>query len=183
LAVGGPAATVAAQTPAAGMAPGEAASGAGAREDPALRAAIQALLAQVEICWRTLDTPALEGLWDTSHPPLYVAEESTEIHTTFPSLRRYWTNARDSTVKMGLTLGRPDIVPLSGELVTAMYPLHWECLLKGETAPIGGDNRAFSVLRRVNGAWRFTQYVEAPLAPLVYLHQLYERSVSKDFGR
>jgi hypothetical protein len=84
---------------------------------------------------------------------------------------------------MGLRLGPPDIVPLADNLLTAMYSLHWECVLKGETAPIGGDNRAFSVLRRVGGQWKFTQYVEAPLAPIIYLHQLYEKSVTPGFGR
>jgi hypothetical protein len=152
-------------------------------EDAGLRTAVEKLLAEVAARWRTLDTPALESLWDHGHPPLYVAEESTEIHTSFESLRAYWTAARDSTLKMGLRLGRPEIVPLGADLVTAMYPLHWECVLKGQTTPIGGDNRAFSVLRHVDGQWRFTQYIEAPLAPLVYMQHLYEQSVTPGFGR
>jgi hypothetical protein len=152
-------------------------------DDPGLRLAVETLLAEVATRWRTLDTPALESLWDHGHPPLYVAEESTEIHKSFESLRAYWTAARDSTLKMGLRLGRPEIVPLAPDLVTAMYPLHWECVLKGQTTPIGGDNRAFSVLRHVDGQWRFTQYIEAPLAPLVYMQHLYEQSVTPGFGR
>ena len=84
---------------------------------------------------------------------------------------------------MGIQLGRPEILPLSSDLVTAMYPLHWECVLKGQSTPLGGDNRAFSVLRRVDGQWLFTQYIEAPLAPLVYIQHLYEESVTPGFGR
>ena len=144
---------------------------------------VEALLAEVARHWRSLELDRLEELWDKSHPPLYIAEEADEIHTSFEAIRRYWTLTRGMMLKMGVEFGRPTILPLGDGLVTAIFTLHWECLIKGQSAPVGGDNRATAVLRRVGDHWRFTQYVEAPLAPIVYIRRLYERSVTPGFGR
>ncbi len=152
------------------------------RVDAATRDAVHGLLKTVEAHWRRLELDRLEPLWDGSRAPLYIAEEAAEIHTSFEALRRYWEFTRASIVKMGLELGEPEILPLAPDLVTAVYTLHWECLMKGQTTPVGGDNRACAVLRRVDGEWRFTQYIEAPLAPIVYIRELYQRSVSPGFG-
>jgi hypothetical protein len=150
--------------------------------DAATHAAVAELLATVESRWRTLDLAALESLWDTSRAPLYIAEEAGEVHTSFEAIRGYWAFTRSIIEKMDLRLGRPDLVPLGADLLTAVYPLHWECLIKGQKAPVGGDNRACAVLRRIGGSWRFTQYIEAPLAPIVYMRQLYEQTVRPGFG-
>ncbi len=150
--------------------------------DNATQDSVQALLGRVEGYWRALDLAPLETLWDTSRPPLYIAEEASEIHTSFEAIRRYWAFTRSIIEKMDLQLGRPEIVRLGDDLVTAVYPLHWECLIKGQKAPVGGDNRACAVLRRIGGNWLFTQYVEAPLAPIVYLRRLYEQAVSPEFS-
>ena len=144
---------------------------------------IEAVLAEVAQRWRSLELDRLEELWDTSHPPLYIAEEADEIHTSFEAIRRYWTTTRGMMLEMGVEFGRPAIIPLGDGLVTAVFTLHWECLIKGQQAPVGGDNRASAVFRRVGETWRFTQYVEAPLAPIVYIRRLYERSVTPGFGR
>lgn len=158
------------------------ASGSPVVVDAATREAVKALLKTVETHWRSLELDRLEALWDKSGAPLYIAEEASAIHTSFEAIRQYWDFTRSTIVKMGLELGPPDIVPLAPDLVTAVYTLHWECLMKGQKAPVGGDNRACAVLRRVEGKWLFTQYIEAPLAPIVYMRQLYERSVGASFG-
>jgi hypothetical protein len=150
--------------------------------DAATRAAVRALLARVEHLWRSLDLEPLESLWDTSRQPLYIAEEADAIHTSFEAMRAYWTFTRSIIEKMDLVLGPAELLPLAPDLVTAVYSLHWECRIRGQAAPVGGDNRVAAVLRRVGEDWRFTQYVEAPLAPIVYMRRLYERSVRADFG-
>ncbi len=156
--------------------------GGAAPVDAATGEAVQALLKTVESHWRSLELDRLEALWDKSRAPLYIAEEASAIHTSFEAIREYWDFTRSTIVKMGLELGPPEIVPLSADLVTAVYTLHWECLMKGQKSPVGGDNRASAVLRRVEDKWLFTQYIEAPLAPIVYMRQLYERSVGAGFG-
>jgi len=150
--------------------------------DATTHAAVAELLATVERRWRDLDLAALESLWDTTRAPFYIAEEAGEIHTSFEAIRAYWAFTRSIIEKMDLRLGRAELVSLGPDLLTAVYSLHWECLIKGQKAPVGGDNRACAVLRRIEGSWRFTQYIEAPLAPIVYIRQLYEQSVRPGFG-
>jgi hypothetical protein len=150
--------------------------------DAGTRHEVEALLARIQVLWQALDFERSEELWDRAHAPLYIAEEDAQIHTSFESLRRYWRLTHDTFDKLGLRMGPVQIVALAPDLITIIYPMYWDGLIKGRAAPVGGEVRATAVLRRVDRVWKFTQWVEAPLAPPVYLRMLYERSVTPGFG-
>jgi hypothetical protein len=51
--------------------------------------------------------------------------------------------------------------------------MEWQAAIKPEVEKLGGYVRVVAVLRRSQAGWRFVSYVEAPLAPIVYLGELY----------
>ena len=53
---------------------------------------------------------------------------------------------------------------------------------EGYEKPVGADNRAVALFRKLPEGWRICRYVEAPLAPILYMRKLYENSVEADFG-
>ena len=46
---------------------------------------------------------------------------------------------------------------------------------------MGGDNHVAATLKKVDGDWRLTSWVEAPDAPILYIADLYLKNVRKDF--
>ena len=70
---------------------------------------------------------------------------------------------------------------LSPDIVSVVYAMHWDARVRGAATPLGGDNRVCATLRRTSAGWRFIQYVESPLAPIVYMKRLYEQSVTPGF--
>lgn len=146
--------------------------------DAATRAALEELLRGVERCWNALALADLEAVWDLSSPPLYLPEEADRLLLTWDDVRAYFRVTLDSIERMHLEIGAPQFVPLAPDLVSGFWEFHWDARIRGRTAPVGADNRAFAVFRRTPAGWKFAQYVEAPLAPIVYVRKLYERDVS-----
>jgi len=149
--------------------------------DPEL-AAIRHLLADLESAWRTLDFVALRALWDETREPVYFAEEAPEPLLDWSALQSYWDLTRASIEAMGMritaVLGTRELAP---GFVSVVYTMHWDARRRGSTTPLGGDNRVCATLHRTSTGWRFVQYVESPLAPIVYMKRLYEQSVTPGF--
>ena len=145
-------------------------------------AAIRHVLADLERAWRTLDFAALRGLWDDSCEPVYFAEEAPEPLLDWAALQSYWDVTRASIESMGMRItavhGARELAPT---LVSVVYAMHWDARVRGAATPVGGDNRVCATLRRTPTGWRFVQYVESPLAPIVYMKRLYEQSVTPGF--
>ena len=51
----------------------------------------------------------------------------------------------------------------------------------GQDKPVGGDLRVTAVFRKTPAGWRLFHYVEAPLAPIIYVRRLYQGQVDADF--
>ena len=143
--------------------------------------AIDAVLRAAERAWAASDFAALKALWDSSTPPLYLAEESREVCATWPQLDDYWaaTNSAARAVSMRIS----DVVyrPLTSDLISTFYQMHWNFQTPDTQAPVGGDVRVYALFRRTAQGWRFTQYIEAPIAPIVYIRKLYEQQVDPGF--
>lgn len=146
------------------------------------RQAIETALGELEQAWRTLDFERIRSLWDVSRAPLYQAEEALEPCTSWAQLDAYWARTRSGIAHMGLRIERPiRFHAVDDELVTALYDMHWDALVKGDARPMGGDNRVFNTFRRTPAGWRMTHYVEAPLAPILYVRRLYEYATDPEF--
>ena len=150
--------------------------------DPTIRAAILVLLDDLEQCWRTLDFERLRRLWDSTRDPVYQAEEAASPCLDWPALHRYWETTGRAIERMGMRI-TSDVTlhELAPGLVTAVYGMHWDALIRGDQKPVGGDNRVFASFRLTDAGWRFAQYVESPLAPIMYLKKLYQDSVTPGF--
>ena len=145
-------------------------------------ASIRRVLADLELAWRTLDFVALRSLWDDSREPVYFAEEAPEPLLDWAALAAYWDLTRSSIEAMGMRITSVHGVrELAPDLVSVVYSMHWDARVRGAATPVGGDNRVCATLRRTSEGWRFVQYVESPLAPIVYMKRLYEQSVTPGF--
>jgi hypothetical protein len=137
---------------------------------------IELTIQMYRACWTRLDFAGLKSLWDPAEPePVYLAEEVGQALIGWDSIERYWSATRQSTSSIRLDTWNLHARPLGAELASAIYDLRWIGEFAGYSRPIGGDTRVAAVLRRRDGSWRFIQYVEAPLAPIVYLRRSCER--------
>ncbi len=151
--------------------------------DIADRAAILDLLAELEQGWRDLDFARIRRLWDPAHDPIYFAEEAAQPRLDWEQLQAYWDFTGRAIEKMGMNIvDDPVLRELAPGLVTAIYRMHWDALVRGESRPMGGDNRVCATFRRTPAGWKFAQYVEAPLAPIAYIRELYEKAATPGFA-
>jgi hypothetical protein len=145
-------------------------------------ASIQQVLNELESAWRNLDFVALRALWDETRQPVYFAEEAPEPILEWSALQGYWDLTRASIEAMGMRItDLQGVRNLSPDIVSVVYAMHWDARVRGAATPLGGDNRVCATLRRTSAGWRFIQYVESPLAPIVYMKRLYEQSVTPGF--
>lgn len=147
------------------------------------RREILAILAELERAWNALDFAAIEALWDHDAQPIYFAEEAPEPHLEWSTLRAYWQFTASTISRMGMRItDTPQLRELAPGLVSAVYSMHWDALITGQSKPVGGENRVCATFRATPQGWRFAQYVEAPLAPITYVKWLYERQVTPGFS-
>jgi hypothetical protein len=150
--------------------------------DTADRAEILHLLSELERSWCRLDFDHLRSLWDPECEPVYVAEEHPRVQLSWPQLQEYFDLTARAIGRMSMRIeGEPALRELAPGLVSAAYAMHWDAEVRGETRPMGGDNRVVDTFRRTPAGWRFVQHVEAPLAPISYVRELYARSVTPGF--
>ncbi|HSN72084.1 MAG TPA: nuclear transport factor 2 family protein [Steroidobacteraceae bacterium] len=140
------------------------------------------LLEQVVAAWNRLDFAALEALWDPDESrPFYLPEEAPSALTSWEALREYWTGTRRVTRALSMRVWNLEAKPIAADLAVALWQMHWNADVEGYERPVGGDNRVTAIFRRRGDRWRFIHYVEAPLAPILYLKRFYERDVDPDF--
>ena len=150
--------------------------------DTADRAEILRLLAELEQAWCRLDFARLRRLWDPACEPLYVAEEHPRVQLDWTQLQEYFDLTARAIERMSMRIdGEPVLRELAPGVVSASYAMHWDALVRGESRPMGGDNRVVDTFRRTAHGWRFVQHVEAPLAPISYVRELYARSATPGF--
>jgi hypothetical protein len=110
--------------------------------------------------------------------PLYIAEEHKDVITDWASLETYFETAAKMLGPVVCKYDLKAIVPIQPDLVTAYCQMEWQAAIKPEVEKMGGYVRVVAVLRNSEMGWRFVSYVEAPLAPIIYLGELY-RLVAK----
>jgi hypothetical protein len=150
--------------------------------EPEVDSRIREALRELEAAWCAFDFERVRALWDGSRPPIYLAEEA-EPALSWDALEAYWRATRESIVRVAMRIDADRLVlrELAPGLVTALYPMHWDAQMKHEAEPIGGEVRVCATLRLTPAGWRFAQYVEAPLAPIVYMRRLYRLAADPEF--
>ena len=146
---------------------------------------VQPTLDALTAAWNKLDFAAVRSLW---HPdvedPWYVAEEETEPLLGWARISDYWARTAKSIQRLSMRTWNLRAKLIADNVVVVLYEMHWNAVVQGFPKPCGGDNRVTALMRKSNDGppfWRFAHYVEAPVAPLVYLRQYYEASADDDF--
>ncbi len=124
--------------------------------------------------WTARDAIALAALWDPLEPqPLYMAEEVDQPLTSLAAIRDYWSRTLSAVGFIRMEVRNVQVRALAADLGSASYDMRWSGSFAGFDRPIGGATRVSAILRLRPEGWRFIQYVEAPLAPIVYMRHLY----------
>jgi len=114
-------------------------------------------------------------LWDRNiKTPIYIAEEHKEIIADWASLDSYFENAAMILGSVVCKYELKGVVPIQADLVTAYCQMEWQAAIKPAVEKMGGHVRVVAVLRKSDAGWRLVSYVEAPLAPIIYMGELYK---------
>lgn len=144
---------------------------------------IATVLKQLRRNWNRMDLKAMADLWDTSDPePFYLPEEVEEPLRDWEAIQAYWNKTMALIPRLKMRIWDIQAVPVSEDLAWVSYQFHWDAVAAGYEKPVGADNRAVALFRRLPEGWRICRYVEAPLAPILYMRKLYENSVDADFS-
>jgi hypothetical protein len=147
-----------------------------------LKQDIEALLEQLIERWDGMRLAEIRDLWDPDEAqPFYLPEEAEEPLTSWADIEAYWQRTRDTIARLSMRIWEVNAKPLGPDLAVALYRMHWNADVTGFPKAVGGDNRVTAIFRHTAEGWRFCHYVEAPLAPIVYMRQLYELNVDDSF--
>jgi hypothetical protein len=139
------------------------------------------LFAQLDEAYSSKDFAAVRALWSRdAQRPLYIAEEHRRVMTSWEAVEDYW---RQTDVLIGKLKSRYmvfDTIAVGSDLCTVAFDLRWEAWIGADPA-IAGELRGTALCQREADEWRLRTYVEAPLAPITYMRDLY-RLVARTEG-
>ena len=146
--------------------------------DETERREVRQMIDRLEAAWNANDYEAIKALWDRDDPaPIYQAEEEMHAAIDWPMVDDYFVRTAKINQAVRLTFSDVHIKFTGGQDAVVLYQLHWEIKLSMYPKALGGDNRVLTMLRKVNDAWKFHTYIEAPLSPIAYVRTLYESQV------
>ena len=144
------------------------------------QAGIVAALEAYAQAWRKLDAEALAAQWDESDAqPLYLAEEVDTTFTEWSAIKDYWSKNAAAFSSAELDFSDYKLKPLDGSSALVAFHMRWRIDFKNPAAkPLAADNRVVALMRKKGGRWRLAAWVEAPLAPTVFLRKELERNAA-----
>ena len=147
-----------------------------------LETEIDAVLARYYERFGAMDFAAAREAWDGDDPqPTYLAEEIDDFLRDWPAIEAYWAASQAAMSRLSSRHWDVRARQLAPDLAAATWRLHWNAQVVGQDQPVGGDLRVTGTFRRVARGWRLCHYVEAPLAPIIYVRRLYQQQVDADF--
>lgn len=137
--------------------------------------AITAVFSTLESVWRTKAFTRMRGLWLTNlGAPLYVAEENPTIVTSWDAFDAYFAQTSAALREISSAYRIVAVLPgAPGQQIVA-FELDWSAAIGPSDPPVAGSVRGQAILEREADEWKLRSYVEAPLAPIVYIGELYK---------
>ena len=146
-----------------------------------LETEILAVMEGVKDDWNTFKYDEFAKRWDESDAnPIYLAEESDVIMTSWPQIKKYWAGTEAWNEWIVVDYFNYTVKSVDETHAMVSFELRFDVKLNDRPKPIGGDNRAVVSLRKIDGEWKIYAWVEAPLAAITYMRKLYELNVRKD---
>ena len=150
-------------------------------EHSGLKNEILTVMNAVKEDWNTGRYDDFARHWDeTDIQPIYLAEESDVMMTTWPEIKKYWAGTKAWNDWIIVDYFNYSVKSVDETNTMVMFELRFDVKLNDRPKPIGGDNRAVVSLRKIDGDWKIHSWVEAPLAAITYMRKLYELNVRKD---
>lgn len=115
----------------------------------------------------------MRSLWlDDLAAPLYLAEEHREFITTWDAVDAYFRTTSAAIRAITTAYRVVTVLPAAPGQNMIAFELDWSAAIDPEP-PLAGSVRGFALVEREAGTWKLRAYVEAPLAPIVYMNDLY----------
>ena len=150
-------------------------------ENPTFKNEILTAMESVKEDWNSGRYDDFIRHWDENDPqPLYLAEESDIIMTSWPAIKKYWAGTKAWNEWIVVDYYNYHVKSVDENHAIVSFELRFDVKLNDRPKPIGGDNRAVVSLRKIDGEWKIYAWVEAPLAAITYMRKLYELNVRKD---
>ena len=150
-------------------------------ENPTFKNEILTVMESVKEDWNSGRYDDFIRHWDENDPqPLYLAEESDVIMTSWPAIKKYWAGTKAWNEWIVVDYYNYHVKSVDENHAMVSFELRFDVKLNDRPKPIGGDNRAVVSLRKIDGEWKIYAWVEAPLAAITYMRKLYELNVRKD---
>ena len=131
---------------------------------------------------RAMDAAGIAADWEDDETVFYIAEEFDDPMIGVSAITRYWRENTAIIGRLGVRMGDIRTRVIAPGLVSVLFPLHWDAVLKTGGLPIGGDVKAVALVRWSGDRWRLIQWTESALGPLPFLSRVYQRNASPGFG-
>jgi hypothetical protein len=133
---------------------------------------IQALFDRLEQLFASADFAAMSQLWATDAPLLYLAEEETSgFLTDWPAVADYFRRTEVAIADLRARYVVQHVIALAPTLRQVAFEMDWAGTL-GTQPRTGGHVRGTAVVETTEHGLRLRSYVEAPLAPVLYVRWL-----------
>ncbi len=136
----------------------------------------QKLFTELEAVWRSGDFSKMRSFWVKDlAAPLYLPEERKDFITTWADFDSYFAGtAKISKGGVQVIYVPLTAVPVSQGQQQVAFTMEWTMQLVTDNVPIGGSVRGVALMADDGKDWKLKSYIEAPLAPIVYMRELYE---------
>ena len=144
--------------------------------------------------WSVNSADELASFWDTADAgPFYKAEEIDGVFTSWDELKAYWTHNEGFNEVNELSFSDHKSQELAPGLHIVSMRMRWDIkfaenarMMDGSAftwagKAMGGTNHVISLLRKTDDGYRICAWVEAPMAPISYIAELYMNNVRPDF--
>ncbi len=105
------------------------------------------------------------------------------MHAGWPKLRAYWKHNETFHQAVELVFDHFQYKPVASNVMMVAFQMRWDIRFAAAGNAMGGDNRVLTLLREGEEGWKLTAWIEAPIAPINYVRQLYERNVKPGFDQ
>jgi hypothetical protein len=135
---------------------------------------IARMLARMSTAWAEHDFDTLRELWSLAPEPIVYLAEEAEFARSRLELEDYWARTAAGIHEVRANYVLDSVACLSAELYVATFRNEWAARDRPGDEMIAGTCRGMLIVEALADGIRPRIYVEAPMAPLLYIRELYK---------